>query len=214
VNSYVMLSKVERHMRKKLCGVYRLESETGSIYIGSSVDVCNRWTNHRHELRSGAHSNTHLQRAWSKYGEKAFSFVILLLCSRHDLHWYEQLVIDGLKARGRRLYNVLPTAGSRAGSAMSAAARAKISSAMKGRVVSAHTRQLISKAKTGVPLNQAHRSRLPWTAERKAKLSVSKMNHAVSPETKEKMKAAWAVNKEARRAALHAGWLKRKAGVR
>ena len=32
---------------------------------------------HKRELRKGTHSNRHLQCAWNKYGENAFSFVVL-----------------------------------------------------------------------------------------------------------------------------------------
>lgn len=60
------------------CGVYViLNTENENIYIGSSRNIKNRFREHKNNLRNNKHCNSHLQNAWNKYGEKAFSFYII-----------------------------------------------------------------------------------------------------------------------------------------
>jgi len=59
-------------------GIYIItNSETGDCYIGSSINVQQRLTQHRYLLRIGRHHSRLLQDAWSQYGEDAFLFDIL-----------------------------------------------------------------------------------------------------------------------------------------
>lgn len=51
--------------------------ETKKFYIGSTMNKHQRWARHRKELRAGTHVNKHLQAAWTKYGESAFTFTVL-----------------------------------------------------------------------------------------------------------------------------------------
>lgn len=46
-------------------------------YIGSSIDVKKRWNRHKRDLFKGKHHSIILQRAWDKYGENNFEFIIL-----------------------------------------------------------------------------------------------------------------------------------------
>lgn len=78
----------------------------GNMYIGSSINIKKRWYKHKTELNANKHHSQHLQRAWNKYGERNFSFVILLECDENHLKDIEQKFIDFLKP----VYNVLPAA--------------------------------------------------------------------------------------------------------
>lgn len=61
-------------------GIYAIVNRVnGRRYIGSAVKIQERWSGHRRTLRGNRHRNRHLQRAWDKYGESAFDFVILEL---------------------------------------------------------------------------------------------------------------------------------------
>lgn len=51
--------------------------ETQKFYIGSTMNKHQRWARHRKDLREGKHVNKHLQAAWTKYGEAAFTFTVL-----------------------------------------------------------------------------------------------------------------------------------------
>jgi len=59
-------------------GIYQIVNAiTQDYYVGSSVNIANRWTRHVTDLRGGKHINQRLQRAWDKYGEKSFVFSVL-----------------------------------------------------------------------------------------------------------------------------------------
>jgi len=62
----------------KKSGIYKIINVVNNkFYVGSAVDLRRRKTRHFSELRLGKHNNAHLQSAWNKYGEKAFTFVIV-----------------------------------------------------------------------------------------------------------------------------------------
>lgn len=54
-----------------------LNKVNGKFYIGSTVNIKNRKYQHIHLLKKGKHQNNILQRAWNKYGEENFEFIIL-----------------------------------------------------------------------------------------------------------------------------------------
>ena len=71
-----------------------LNKVNGKIYVGLTIDVKRRFKEHKSELRSGIHYNSHLQRAWNKYGEDAFEFNVLEYCSDDKLSDNESWWID------------------------------------------------------------------------------------------------------------------------
>jgi group I intron endonuclease len=86
-------------MREKLCGVYLIVCDAnGRLYVGSSVDIHNRWWNHKSQLKHNKHDNKHLQRAWNKYGAPQFRLKILKQCQRDELLCLEQVFIDKFRA--------------------------------------------------------------------------------------------------------------------
>jgi len=74
-------------MRKnKICGIYCIENiNTNKKYIGQSVNINDRWSKHKNELRQNSHDNDYLQKAWNKYGEDNFKFYILEECNKSEL---------------------------------------------------------------------------------------------------------------------------------
>lgn len=81
------------------CGIYAIiNTATHSCYVGSAVDFHVRKLRHLNELRQGKHHSQHMQRAYLKYGEKAFAFIFLedvpkdkhLLFLRES-HWIQLL---------------------------------------------------------------------------------------------------------------------------
>src|SRR5512147_1108046 len=67
-------------------GVYLIRNTvSGAVYVGSTgSSFRQRWHEHRSALRRGVHANIHLQRSWLKYGEGAFIFEILVVCSHNE----------------------------------------------------------------------------------------------------------------------------------
>ena len=68
---------------------------TGNFYVGSSVNYKSRWSCHIHLLENNKHFNSHLQRAWSKYGKSNFMFTVLIhIFDKHNLQVVEQQYLD------------------------------------------------------------------------------------------------------------------------
>jgi group I intron endonuclease len=92
-------------------GIYAItHSASGKKYYGQSAHIEKRWATHRHGLSQRKHPNAHLQRAWLKYGEAAFTFEIVVICDLAELNAIEeQLLADHV---GPRCYNIAlsPTA--------------------------------------------------------------------------------------------------------
>lgn len=73
--------------KEKICGIYRIENLINhKSYIGQSVDIYSRWYDHKWELKNNHHNNLHLLRAWDKYGQDSFSFIILEECNEDELN--------------------------------------------------------------------------------------------------------------------------------
>lgn len=69
-----------------MTGIYIIKNKrTHEYYVGESRDIKSRWKRHRYELNKGVHHSDKLQKAWNKYGERAFSFKVaqrFWFCSR------------------------------------------------------------------------------------------------------------------------------------
>jgi group I intron endonuclease len=86
------------------CGVYAIENtKDGSVYIGQSVNIEQRFKTHQYQLRIGYHTNHALQRAWKEYGKSSFVFKVLEYCPESELDKREYHYI---KAHLDRCYNV------------------------------------------------------------------------------------------------------------
>jgi len=99
----------------KKSGIYKITNLIrGLVYIGSAADIGNRWSSHKKDLKKNIHANSYLQRAWNKYGEEAFEFVILeLVEDKNKLIEREQYWMDYYKSYERdKGYNINPKAES------------------------------------------------------------------------------------------------------
>lgn len=197
-------------------GIYRISNTiSGRFYIGSAKTFRERWANHKCSLAKGHHENTHLQRAWSKYGPDAFKFYILELVD-DPLHLIEaeQRHIDAHWSTGM-LYNVCPTAGNSLGTRHSLESRRKIAAARIGKepwnrgvTHSAEARRKISERTAGrTPWNKGKRGLQagwnkgkklgPQSAELREKLSRlrrgKKRHPSVGLETAARQSALWVV---------------------
>lgn len=160
-------------------GVYQIRNIiTGERYIGSAWRLSTRFHRHRHMLATGTHTNHRLQEAWTQNGEGAFRFEPLAVLELDELKATEQRALDGVG--DTPCYNALrrvliqtftPDARERIaathrGTPKTAAHRAKIAAALRGRrcaeahgkltaernrarVVSAETRAKMSRAHLG-----------------------------------------------------------------
>lgn len=78
-----------------MIGIYVITSlKNSKVYIGQSMHIEKRWAEHKKALETNSHYNSHLQRAWNKYGEQSFMFSVLEECSVDQLNEREQYWID------------------------------------------------------------------------------------------------------------------------
>lgn len=78
------------------CGIYYIKNKiNGKMYIGQSVSISkDRIPAHLSALKSGRHFNSHLQKAFIKYGEESFEFGTLEECAKEDLNEKEVFYIN------------------------------------------------------------------------------------------------------------------------
>lgn len=182
-------------------GIYLItQLSSGLVYVGSSVNVKNRVSRHRTELKNGTHGNAHLQRAWNKYGEADFAISVLeYLPSTDKLIACEQRHIDSRKSADRAFgFNIVPRADRRD---MSAETKAKLAAAgriaQKGKIVSAETRAKIAASLRGNKLSaatiekrSAKRRGVPLSPEHRAAVAQSNRGMKRSAESRERMRQA------------------------
>lgn len=87
-------------MRKKneiICGIYKIKcKENNKEYIGQSINIYSRWTQHIGALKRGNHENILLQRAFNKYGIDSLDFSIIEICNKEllnekEIYWISKL---------------------------------------------------------------------------------------------------------------------------
>lgn len=129
----------------KKSGVYCIENLINhKKYIGQSVDMEQRWRQHKCELNRGHHDNDYLQKSWNKYGADNFNFYIIELCDVVELDELEVYYIDLYDTLNRdKGYNL--TSGGSANKHYSEEVCKKISKALMGHEVSLETRIKVSK---------------------------------------------------------------------
>jgi group I intron endonuclease len=205
-------------MRRRYSGVYAIICvTTRKLYVGSSVDIAERWREHRRDLDNKIHRNRLLQNHWNKYGASTFEWRVLELVEPERLIETEQEFIDTYRGiNARFVMNLSPTAGSclglkqsyeermnksvrQQGRVFSAEWRAKISAALRGnkhnlgRIPSAETRAKLSAAATGRKLSAEAKAKLTvrkLSAETRAKVSAAMTGRKLSAETRAKISAA------------------------
>ena len=130
-------------------GIYQIYNKSNNKrYIGSTLNVSRRWSQHLHLLRNGKHHSKHLQNAWNKYGEEAFVFECLEYCEPDSLLSLEHDYIVEYKATDREYgYNVTEDVEHVA--VLSKEDREKISNAMTKRKWTEEQRQKFIASKTG-----------------------------------------------------------------
>ena len=85
-----------------ISGIYLITCRpNGRKYVGQSIDVDRRWSQHRRKANIRKHSNKIFQACWDKYGEDSFVFEILERCEEKLLSERESYWIDRLQTSHR-----------------------------------------------------------------------------------------------------------------
>jgi group I intron endonuclease len=192
------------------CGIYKIENlKNGKVYIGQSVNIEQRWAEHRSAAKKLDHP---LYRAFRKYGIGGFSFAILEEVEQERLTEVEDFYLQFYKNKVE-VYNVAPVAGSTYGFRHSEETKKKLAAQRIGIPLSDEHRESLSRAqrnseataihcremaaaKIGIPHTPEHRAKIgakskgrPMTEEAKSKLSASHLGKKLSDGHKAKISA-------------------------
>lgn len=144
-------------MTNREAGIYKINNiKNEKFYIGSSVNTNKRIYRHISELRGNKHPNEKLQRAYNKYGEKAFEFEIMEYVDIQQLIEKEQFYIDTLNPE----YNICRIAYSTLGRIPSVKTKLKMSKSHKGYKHSNESKIKMSNSKKGLKLTQKRKEQI------------------------------------------------------
>src|ERR1039458_9186435 len=119
---------------RKISGIYKIINKAnGKYYIGSSLDILERWYRHKLHLNRENHHNEYLQKSWKKYGANNFEFSIIneFLCNNKEiLLQLEQIYLNEAEKEKQNCYNLVFVAG---GGDYGPLVREKISKSLKGK---------------------------------------------------------------------------------
>ena len=90
----------------KNCGIYKITSPSGNIYIGQSVNIKRRWRDYRTRIKQAQKA---LAKSFEKYGVENHQFDIIEYCSKEDLNCSERFWQDEFKATGKSGLNCILT---------------------------------------------------------------------------------------------------------
>ena len=98
-------------------GIYIIRNlKNNKIYIGESINIENRWNDHKLALQDNKHYNSNLQSDYNEYGEDAFSFEVLhrylgkdIIDTKATLIILENKYMRLFNKRGYELYNIQNT---------------------------------------------------------------------------------------------------------
>ena len=97
------------HKNPKI-GVYQIMCMINRrVYIGGSVNIQQRWSNHKSKLTRNKHPNKHLQKDYNEFKEDQFICTILEECTEIKLKEREQYWMDDIqcynKNNGYNIFN-------------------------------------------------------------------------------------------------------------
>jgi len=134
-------------------GIYWIRCKrNGKIYVGSAVNLRQRWDRHRRALRDKIHHNAPLQQAWNLYGEENFEFEILEHVAEADLLRAEQEWIDRTDCTHRKIgFNICALASSQG--RKDAAHLERISRSRRQFGFNRQSHRILPHAQTGLPFD-------------------------------------------------------------
>lgn len=115
-------------------GIYKITNKiNGRYYIGSSINIKNRWNEHKRTLKQNKHDNDFLQKSWNKHGEESFLFEIIeYVLDLNKLLEREQSYLDLITYDKKMSYNLCKTAGNMLGFKHSDETKKKMSNSRIG----------------------------------------------------------------------------------
>jgi group I intron endonuclease len=148
----------------KLPGLYKLHDiNTGKFYVGSSMNLRHRISNHLYRFKRNNHNNPILQAIWNKEPSRLRYEILFVFekTSKDDLLKAEQIQLDKSNVGENQLcMNILRIAGSHYGRKRPAETVEKLRNINKGRSPSQEAREKMRAAKLGRKLTEEHKAKI------------------------------------------------------
>jgi group I intron endonuclease len=91
----------------KISGIYKIINKVnGKYYVGSTNDIHTRWNVHTCKLNKNMHHSQKLQRAWDKYKQDNFDFILIERVNEENLLNIEQNYLIECSKNKKSNYNV------------------------------------------------------------------------------------------------------------
>lgn len=174
-----------------MIGIYLITNNAnGKMYVGQSYNVNKRLYEHKRKLKENSHCNEHLQSAWNKYGEDAFSFEVLEECGKEHIDELERWYIKELQTQDRtKGYN--SEGGGRTCQEVSAETRMKLSIVRKGKKHTEEAKRKMSASSMGqVAWNKGLRGVTHHTEETRRRISQTLKGREVSEYARQQISKA------------------------
>ena len=180
-----------------MTGIYSIKNTINNkIYVGQSVNLESRFTDHKSALRNNRHFNKHLQDSWNKYGEESFEFNIIEECEDQNLDEREQFYIAKYDSMNP-LFGYNRNSGGSTNKQLSEELKKHLSSVLMGHYVSPETIEKLRISHIGKHLSEvakhkvsiASKGRTP-SEETKRRISKANKGRTASEETKRKLSEA------------------------
>lgn len=144
---------------EKISGIYKIINNINDkYYVGSSNNIYKRWKYHKQDLNRGNHRSQYLQRAWNKYGEDNFTFVVTELIILDELLLQiEQEYLNIACQEKEKCYNSSFVAGK---IEMNEITRNKISQSHKGKKLSKETKEKLRQCNLGKRLSEETKKKI------------------------------------------------------
>jgi group I intron endonuclease len=170
----------------KVSGIYKILNKINNkSYIGSSSNIKSRWNVHLSKLNLQKHHSILLQRAYNKYGEENFVFIIIEECE--NLIEREQFWLDYYKSYNPKFgYNICNKAFSTTGLKATEYCKQRAKEVHTGKIETLETR----KKKSLALMNNKNNLGKTLSLETRNKIREKSKNRKHSSETKQKMKIA------------------------
>lgn len=173
-------------MKKEIiCGIYKITSPSGRIYIGESKNIHYRWSKYKILNCKDQHG---LYNSFLKYTVERHSFEIVEECSLQELKCRERYWQDFYNVLKRGLNCKLTECGELK-TEVSVETRKKISKIHKGKIVSSDTRKKLSEGRQGNK-NWMYGTKMTEETKEKIKKTIGEIHFNVgrkqSKETRDK----------------------------
>jgi group I intron endonuclease len=123
----------------KNCGIYKITSPSGRIYIGQTINIERRWSNYYSSI--GANSQPRLKNSFKKYGVENHQFDIIEYCLEEELNCSERFWQDEFDVTNKDNLNCSLTKCGEKRYKHSEETRKKISELNRGKKLSDETKE-------------------------------------------------------------------------